>query len=82
MVLKIFRNSFSLYANGRCRQLVWKRSIAHDGPSSRGGKRVKGSFDPYKVPYLHPDAYVANEMKLATSVSLFDGPADDNHFVT
>ena len=81
-MLKIFRNSFSLYANGRCRQLVWKRSIAHDGPSARGGKRVKGSFDPYKVPYLNPDASVANEMKLAAPVSLFDGPADGDNFVT
>ena len=36
-----------------------KRSIAHDGPSARGGKRVKGSFDPSKAPYIHPDASVA-----------------------
>ena len=34
-------------------------------------KRVKGSFDPSKAPYLHPDASVAKKMKLAASVSLF-----------
>ena len=45
-------------------------------------KRVEGSFDPSKAPYLHPDASVAKEMNLAASVSLFDGPADDDHFVT
>ena len=59
-----------------------KRSIAYDGPSARGGKRVKGTFDPSNALYLHPDASVVKEMKLAASVYLFDGPADDDHFVT
>ena len=58
------------------------RSIAYGGPLERGGKRVKSSFDPSKATYLHPDASVAKEMKLAASVSLFDGPTDDDHFVT
>ena len=40
-----------------------KCSISHDRPSARGGKRVKGSFNPSKSPYLHPDAYLAKEMK-------------------
>ena len=66
---------------GVCNQ-SGKRSIAHDGPSARGGKRVKGSFDPSKAPYLHPDASAAKQIKLEASVSLFDGPADDDHFVT
>ena len=43
---------------------------------------MKSSFDPSKANYLHPDASVAKEIKLAASVSLFDGPADDDHFVT
>ena len=58
------------------------RFIAHDRPSARGGKRVRGSYDSSKAPYLHLDASVAKEMKLAASVSLFDGQADDDHFVT
>ena len=36
-----------------------KSSIDHGGQLARGGKRVKGSFNPSKATYLHPDASVA-----------------------
>ena len=59
-----------------------KCGISHDGKLARGGKTVKGSFDPSKAPYLHSDASFAKKMKVEASVSIFDGPADDDKFVT
>ena len=47
-----------------------------------GGKTVKVNFDPSKAPYLHSDASFAKKMKVEASVSIFDGPADDDKFVT
>ena len=47
------------------------RHIAME-PFPRGGKRAKKAFSDQNVPYVHPNASIAKQIKVNASISIFE----------